>query len=57
MGGAIASDFEDKVGSISVGKRTDLVVLDRDRLAIPPERISVARVDLTVLVGRVVFRR
>jgi len=56
-GGALAADMEDQTGSLTVGKLADLVVLDRDLYAIEPARISEARVDLTVLEGRVVFRR
>ena len=57
MGGALAADLEHETGSIAVGKSADLVVLERDLYAIPAEEISEVRVDLTVLEGRVVFRR
>jgi len=56
-GGALAADMEGETGSITVGKLADLVVLDRDPYAIAPEEISEARVELTVLEGRVVYRR
>jgi predicted amidohydrolase YtcJ len=55
--GALASDLEIEIGTITVGKRADLVVLDRDLLTIRPEEISETRVDLTVFGGRVVYRR
>jgi len=57
LAGAFASDLEDEIGTITEGKRADLVVLDRDLLTIPPEEISETRVDLTVFGGRVVYRR
>jgi predicted amidohydrolase YtcJ len=40
-----------------VGKYADLVLLDRDLLALPPDQIAQARVDFTVLAGRVVHER
>jgi hypothetical protein len=55
MGGAMAGDMEDETGSITVGKYADLIVLDRDLSAIPPEEISEAKVLLTMLEGRVVY--
>ena len=57
MGGALAADLERETGSIAVGKSADLVVLARDLYAIAAEEISEVRIDLTVLEGRVVFRR
>ena len=43
-------------GSITVGKRADLVVLSRDILAAPPEEILKTRVLLTLLEGKPVWR-
>jgi predicted amidohydrolase YtcJ len=57
LNAARAGDMEDETGSITVGKSADLVVLDTDLFAVPPERISDAQVDLTVFEGRVVYRR
>ena len=49
--------FDEKLtGSITVGKAADLIVLDRDLFAIPPEQISKARVLLTLLNGHDIFR-
>ncbi|SVC65398.1 uncharacterized protein METZ01_LOCUS318252, partial [marine metagenome] len=48
--------LEEKTGSIEVGKRADLVVLDRDLFAIPPTEISEAQVLLTLMDGREVYR-
>jgi hypothetical protein len=47
---------EDEVGSLEIGKRADLVVLDRDILTTPPHEIHQARVLLTLVEGREVFR-
>jgi predicted amidohydrolase YtcJ len=49
--------FDERItGSIAVGKAADLVMLDRDLFAIPPEQISRARVLLTLLDGHEVYR-
>ena len=45
------------LGSLAVGKRADLVVYDRDPMAVPVEEIPRVRVDLTVVDGEVVYRR
>ncbi|HEV8121077.1 MAG TPA: amidohydrolase family protein [Candidatus Polarisedimenticolia bacterium] len=46
---------EDRTGSIEVGKLADLIVLDRNLFAIPPEQISDARVLLTLFGGRPIW--
>jgi predicted amidohydrolase YtcJ len=56
IGGAFVQRQEDFTGSIEVGKAADLVVLDRDLFATPPEDISEARVLLTLLAGEEVWR-
>lgn len=48
---------EDRVGSIEVGKRADVVVLDRDPFAAPATEINEARVVETLLDGATVWRR
>jgi predicted amidohydrolase YtcJ len=45
---------EDDLGSIEVGNRADLAVLDRDFFTCPDEEIKVIRSDLTVIGGKVV---
>jgi hypothetical protein len=55
VGARLAFD-ETVSGSITVGKAADLVVLDRDLFAIPPEQISEARVLLTLFDGHDVYR-
>lgn len=56
INGAYASFMENETGSLEVGKLADLVVIDRDIFKIPAKDINEARVILTVLEGRVVFR-
>jgi len=46
---------EDSAGSIEIGKRADLVVLDRNLFDIPASEINQAQVLLTLLDGEVVF--
>ena len=56
-GGAYASFQENARGRLSRGWPADLVLLDRDLTAIPPESIRDARVLLTVVGGRIVHER
>jgi predicted amidohydrolase YtcJ len=56
-GAAHAGFAEKEKGSLSVGKLADFVVLSRDILAIPPGEIPDARVDATVVGGRLVHSR
>jgi predicted amidohydrolase YtcJ len=55
--GAVASDLEEDIGTIEVGKSADLVVLDTDLFEIEPTLISEAHADMTVFEGRVVYER
>jgi predicted amidohydrolase YtcJ len=57
MGPAQASERSHELGSITPGKLADLIVLDRDILAIEPIEIADAQVVMTVLGGRVVHQR
>lgn len=54
--GAQACFLERQTGSLEPGKRADLVVLDRNILALPPEHIHTASVVLTLFEGREVYR-
>lgn len=56
INGAYLSHRETEAGSIEAGKSADLVVLDRNLLAVPPSDIHKARVLLTMLEGEVVYR-
>ncbi len=53
---ARAGGHERDRGSIEVGKLADLVLLDRDPLAVPPEELLEVRVTTTILDGRVVWQ-
>ena len=54
---AYSAFMEDVSGSLSPGKYADFVVLDQDIMAIAPERILDTHVLLTVLGGKVVYRK
>jgi predicted amidohydrolase YtcJ len=56
INGARASFVEAELGSITEGKRADLVVLDRDPFAIQAAELSEVRVLRTLLDGREVYR-
>ncbi len=47
---------EDRIGSLQVGKRADLVVIDRDLHSVAPGEVSRSRVQLTMMNGTVTFR-
>jgi predicted amidohydrolase YtcJ len=55
INGAYTMKLEDKQGSIEVGKRADLVVLDRNLFDIDSYEISDANVTMTIFDGRTVF--
>jgi cytosine/adenosine deaminase-related metal-dependent hydrolase len=46
---------EDAVGSIEVGKRADMVVLDKNLFEIPAEEIGTSSVQITVFDGEIVY--
>jgi len=48
---------EETKGSVEVGKLADLVVLPEDILTCPPKHIEQMKVDLTIVGGKVVYRR
>ncbi len=54
---AYAAFEEQDKGSLSVGKLADVTVLDRDILSIAEDEIPGARVDLTIVGGKVVYRQ
>jgi predicted amidohydrolase YtcJ len=55
--GAYFTREEDDKGTLTPGQLADLVVLDQDLLTIDPAQILSVQVDLTVVGGRVVYRR
>lgn len=56
VNGAYVSFQEAEVGSIEVGKAADLAVIDRNLFDIPVQEIHKAKVLLTLLAGKEVFR-
>ncbi|MBI3070987.1 MAG: amidohydrolase [Deltaproteobacteria bacterium] len=54
-GAAFAAFEEKEAGSLTVGKRADLVVVSEDPLAISAADLRDVRVEMTVVGGRVVF--
>jgi predicted amidohydrolase YtcJ len=56
-GSAFASFDESRKGTLAVGLLADFVVLSDDLFTIPPEKIADAKVDVTVMGGRVVYER
>jgi predicted amidohydrolase YtcJ len=54
---ALATWAEERLGTLEVGKLADFVVVDRDPLAATPEAVAETEVRLTVVGGRVAFRR
>jgi predicted amidohydrolase YtcJ len=49
--------MEDTIGTLEVGKKADLVVLERDPYSTPIHSIHNIAVDITVSDGRRVFQR
>ena len=57
IGSAYVNHGEHETGSIEVGKRADLVVLDRNLFGQPAGEIALAQVDVTIVDGVVVHTR
>ena len=55
--GAAALKLEEETGTLSVGRRADLIVLDRNPLEVPAEQLSEVQVQLTLFGGTVVHER
>lgn len=56
-GAAYAGFDEDRLGTLTVGKRADLVVLDASPWAVPADAVADVDVTHTVVDGSVVYRR
>lgn len=56
INGAYVNFEENETGSIEVGKAADLIVLDRNLFEIPAHEIHLAKVLLTLLDGKAVYR-
>ncbi|KAG8215284.1 amidohydrolase family-domain-containing protein [Butyriboletus roseoflavus] len=52
---AYAAFAEDKLGSLSIGKKADFVVLDRDVMTVPVSEILATKVKATAIDGEVVY--
>ncbi len=48
---------EDKKGTLEPGKLADMIVLDRDPLTVPEAELLTMNVDMTIVGGRIVYRR
>jgi predicted amidohydrolase YtcJ len=57
INGAYAAFEEKEKGSITPGKLADVIVLSKDILTIPEDEIPTARIDLTIVGGKVKYRR
>lgn len=57
FGGAYASFFEDRAGTLESGKLADLVVLDRNLFELAPQHLCEARIMTTIVGGAVVYER
>jgi predicted amidohydrolase YtcJ len=53
---AYAAFEEDSKGSLTAGKLADIVVLSKDIMTMPEAEIPTARVDYTIIGGKVVYR-
>ena len=57
INGAYAAFEEDQKGSLKVGKLGDITVLSKDIMKVPEAEIPTAQVDLTIVGGKVKYRR
>jgi predicted amidohydrolase YtcJ len=55
--GAYFTWEENHKGTLEPGKFADMIVLDRDPLTVREDELLAARVDLTVIGGKIVYRR
>jgi len=57
MGNAIAAFEEDIKGSITVGKLADIAILSQDLVTVPDDKLMDTEILMTVLGGKVVFKK
>src|SRR5262245_1439782 len=57
LNGAYAAFEEKEKGSLTPGKLADIVVLSKDIMTIPEEQIPTAQPDLTIVGGKIKYRR
>ncbi|KZO91771.1 hypothetical protein CALVIDRAFT_505253 [Calocera viscosa TUFC12733] len=55
LGAAYAAFQEEQLGSLKVGKRADLVVLDQDIMKVPQEKLLQTKVKATIVDGKIVY--
>jgi predicted amidohydrolase YtcJ len=53
MGAAYQIRLDDKVGSVEVGKRADLIVLDTNIFEVDPHDIHRSTITMTIMNGQV----
>lgn len=46
----------DTIGSLTPGKRADLIAIDRDVLTVPSEELRDAKILWTMVAGKIVYR-
>jgi predicted amidohydrolase YtcJ len=56
-GNAWAVFAENRWGTLAPGRDADVVVLDHDLFTMPPESLATARVAVTIVGGRIVYRK
>ncbi len=56
LGSARAAFFDERVGTLEVGKEADLVVLSQDLFSVPPQAIGATRAVITMVGGQIVYR-
>jgi len=54
--GAYANFLENEVGSLEIGKKADLIILDQNLFKIPPEEITKTKVVMTLVDGKEIFK-
>ena len=57
IGAAYQYGAEAERGTLEVGKRADMIILDRDPLETPPEELEAIQVLETISEGRALWRR
>jgi len=57
LGSAYAEFIEDRKGMIKEGYLGDVVIFDSDLMTIPHNQIMSAKVDYTIVGGKVVYKR
>jgi predicted amidohydrolase YtcJ len=56
INGAVSNFAEDRIGSVTVGKDADLIILDQDLFSIPTTDIYKTGIALTIFKGEVVYQ-